>query len=753
MRHLATARDGSLVCLHAGFRFWLTTDGIERSATSAEITEAAEVEGGWIFTSNESASSATTPVAPLRDLGAFPRYPYLWQRPPPPSGQYGALVRARDGRVFEADADGVREIELPFPVHDALAYGEHRVLRTPAGVVVHGRWDALRTVPLEDSVRIVRLDAHGPVLSTLQGERRRVDGRRVDAPARRRSQPSTHPQLRHLEVLAHASSPFRGVVRRRDGAAAAVRSGRLLIRSRDGSVRAHDTTGDQVIAGVDGGWLLHRRGTLHVAEDGNVLRNWPRLSLRGVRGWWGSCEGSGEREPDARPAEACVLDSAARPRPVRLFGETFAQCGDRVYERVDDRVVVHDLVRGRFEEARYHVVSGTCGPNDRWVFFGQRGGRRWLADASGELLRETPFEEGWLLGMSDDGEIVARVRPEGHWGVEIVAHSLDAGRTWHQVDLGTQTDCTARGCFTDSPDGYVAVASLPTLPLPVIWSDRPTYDRDAYLDDWNRAAPFAVECEPSTTGARAALRLRAGNRMEVREASGASWEVALDPSIVRLWPLAVAPNLVVLRAGCRVFRVSPEGSVELPRPIDHYLGCFAERRGEARPDAVIERDGNVVVSWAGSCVVGVRRFDARGRVLSTRRLDTREPTTWSLTTRGEHIYLARFNGPPPYELVPLSPGELPARLDLPPLRRWSPRVCRENEPAGFDFRALNLPPHGSVRLRLGDDGDVCVLGSTGDNGFVARSGRLVRGVKNRGRSVEDECEIRAANRDFSNETP
>jgi len=101
----------------------------------------------------------------------------------------------------------------------------------------------------------------------------------------------------------------------------------------------------------------------------------------------------------------------------------------------------------------------------------------------------------------------------------------------------------------------------------------------------------------------------------------------------------------------------------------------------------------------------------------------------------------------------VEPRVLPARLDLPPLRRWSPRVCREDEPAGFDFRALNLPPHGSVRLRLGVDGNVCVLGSTGENSFVARNGRLVRRVKNRGRFVEEQCEIRAENRESSHETP
>lgn len=212
----------------------------------------------------------------------------------------------------------------------------------------------------------------------------------------------------------------------------------------------------------------------------------------------------------------------------------------------------------------------------------------------------------------------------------------------------------------------------------------------------------------------------------------------MDP----LWVLALGSRVVVVVTNDdRVLRLAPEGVVEL-LPSTPLVGVCPNGRGNVAHNAIVEANGEVVVTWTDDCVVAVRRFGARGEVLAERRLANNDRTLYVFALRDGRARLARLFGRPPYELVSIDPAEMPARLDLPPLRRWRPRVCRDDEPPGTDFDGLLFPPHGMARLRQADAGDVCILGSIGHDGFTALDGRLVRRVHENGRDYEERCALR-----------
>ncbi len=744
LRHLATADDGSLVCLHAGFRFWVTSRGIERSATAAPIEDAALVEGGWVFVLEESATFAATPVAPLRELGPFPRDVTLVSGPRRPSFQHRAFVRAFEGRVFEADAEGTREMAVDFPVERAVAFGDQRALLSVAGTVVHGAWDELRPVGQVDAATFLRLDAMGPVITTLEGEQRRIDGSIVSRSPRRRPT-SPDEAIQRLAAVAHAASPLPGsVTRRGDGETAVLVGDRLLVRSRDGSVTSHRARGSWVVGASSDGWFVESGSQLlHLSRTGSVLAEWPRRTFSSGVGWWGTCEVPTSGGPQALPADACFLDRDGRPRPVRLHDAfVAAHCGDRLYVGTGP-IVEHDLRTGGVVEHAWGV-NGTCGPRGALVDIRvPRGGSPRLIDSDRGPFRAMPISRGWVYGASNDGELVVR----GNVGDESFdLHSRDDGVSWRRVSLGERTHCDARGCFTDSPEGYVAVASLPTA------SASPRRERrvarpDPYEDGWGTLVPFELRCERHVVrGARSAERvtLLAANRFAVDEPDGDRWEASVeDATFVRSSVLAIGARVVVTRASCgRVFRLAPEGAVELRRPPPRPLvRCPRDVRGLASRRALVEPDGRVVVLWVDDCAAEVRRFDSRGRVLAYRRFETRDGGHYDFATHDARTYVARIARAAPYELIPIAPDEMPQRLDLPPLRQWSPRICHDDEPAGAEFVGLLFPPHGMARLRRLPDGDVCVRGSIGEDGFVARRGQLVRRFRDDGVRYEEGCSL------------
>lgn len=744
LRHLATAADGSLVCLHAGFRFWVTSRGIERSATAAPIEDAAPVEGGWVFVLEESATFAATPVAPLRELGPFPRDVTLVSGPRRPGFQRGAYVRAFEGRVFEANADGTREIAVDFPVDRAVAFGDQRALLSVAGTVVHGAWGELRPVGQVDAATFLRLDATGPVITTLDGEQRRIDGSIVSRSPRRRPT-SPDEAIRRLAAVAHAASPLPGsVTRRGDGETATLVGDRLLVRARDGSVASHPTRGSRVVGASSDGWFVESGSRLlHLSRTGSVLAEWPRRTFSNGVGWWGTCEAPASHAPEAFPADACFLDHAGRPRPVRL-PDAFvsAHCGDRLYVGTGP-IVEHDLRTGRAVEHALGV-NGTCGPRGALVEIRvSRVGSAWLVDSDRGPFRAMPFSSGWVYGASNDGELVVRANV-GDEAFDL--HSRDDGVSWRRVTLGERILCDASGCFTDSPEGYVAVVSLPTASTSPS-SERGVERPDPYEDGWGALVPFELSCERQVVrGARSPERVTLvdANRFAVRELDGQRWEASVEgATFVRSSVLAIGARVVVTRASCgRVFRLAPEGVVELRRPPPRPLvRCPRDVRGLASRRALVEPDGRVVVLWVDDCAAEVRRFDSRGRVLAYRRFETHDGGHYDFATHDARTYVARIARAAPYELIPIAPDEMPKRLDLPPLRQWSPRICRDDEPAGSEFVGLLLPPHGMARLRRVPDGDVCVLGSIGEDGFVARGGQLVRRFREEGVQYEERCSL------------
>ena len=744
LRHLATADDGSLVCLHAGFRFWVTSRGIERSATAAPIEDAAPVEGGWVFVLENSATFATTPVAPLRELGPFPRDVTLVSGPRRASFQHGAFVRAFEGRVFEADAEGTREIVVDFPVERAVAFGDQRALLSMAGTVVHGAWGELRPVGQVDAATFLRLDATGPVITTIDGEQRRIDGSIVSRLPRRRPT-SPDETIQRLAAVAHAASPLSdSVTRRGDGETAVLVRHRLLVRTRDGRVTSHRARGSWVVGASSDGWFVQSGPhLLHLSRAGSVLAEWPRRTFSNGVGWWGTCDEPASHVPETFPANACFLDHTGRPRPVRLHDAyVVAQCGDRLFVGTW-AVVEHDLATGRVVE---HDLGpgGTCGSRGALVDIRvRRTGEAWLTDSDRGPLRALPFSSGWVYGASDDGELVVRASL-GDESFDL--HSRDDGVSWRRVTLGERTQCDARGCFTDSPEGYVAVASLPTA------STSPPRERgverpDPYEDGWGALVPFELSCERHVVrGTRSSERvtLVAANRFAVREPDGERWEASVEEAtFVRSSVLAIGARVVVTRASCgRVFRLAPEGVVELRRPPPRpHFRCPRDVRGLASRRALVEPDGHVVVLWVDDCAAEVRRFDSQGRVLAYRRFETRDGGHYDFATHDARTYVARIALAAPYELIPLAPDEMPKRLELPPLRQWSPRICRDDEPAGAAFVGLLFPPHGMARLRRVPHGDVCVLGSTGEDGFVARGGQLVRRFREEGVQYEERCSL------------
>jgi hypothetical protein len=240
------------------------------------------------------------------------------------------------------------------------------------------------------------------------------------------------------------------------------------------------------------------------------------------------------------------------------------------------------------------------------------------------------------------------------------------------------------------------------------------------------------------------VTLLAANRFAVDEPDGDRWEASVeDATFVRSSVLAIGARVVVTRASCgRVFRLAPEGAVELRRPPPRPLvRCPRDVRGLASRRALVEPDGRVVVLWVDDCAAEVRRFDSRGRVLAYRRFETRDGGHYDFATHDARTYVARIARAAPYELIPIAPDEMPQRLDLPPLRQWSPRICHDDEPAGAEFVGLLFPPHGMARLRRLPDGDVCVRGSIGEDGFVARRGQLVRRFRDDGVRYEEGCSL------------
>ncbi|MCA9617352.1 MAG: hypothetical protein KC586_31535, partial [Myxococcales bacterium] len=578
-----------------------------------------------------------------------------------------------------------------------------------------------------DAAYALRLDGEGPVFTTIDGALRRIDGSVAEV---RREAVATGPRIDELVVLAHATAPLpESVMRRGDGAMAALAGGRLLIRSREGRVSSVPARGHRVVAAAIEGWFIDdTRRLLHLSDEGRVLAEWPRRTLpNDAVGWWGACDAPAATEPE-RPGDACFLDLEGRPRPARLRRWDNQQCGNRVFEYPNR---MHDLVTGEIVERDRFGLFGLCGPRGDLVYFTYTSRDSvWLGSSDRGLVRPLPFDTASLIGASDDGELVAAVSRDER---DFTVHSVDAGASWRRVEVGDDVQCAARGCFTESEHGYVAVSSLPTLPMA---PREPRAAPDFVLGDgWLEPPPFTLSCERSVVAPRSEhITPRAPDRIAVREPDGSVWEATVEGAMLEpLWVLAVGSRVVVVTTNDdRVFRLAPDGVVEL-RPSTAPVGVCLGGRCDVSSRVVVEASGEVIVAWTGERLVTVRRFDTRGHVLAERRLTTNEYTVYVFASRDGRTRLARLVGLPPYELVPIDPAELPARLMLPPRSAWHPRICRDGEPAGTDFDGLFFVPHGMARLRLTDEGDVCVLGSIGVDGFVARSGKLVRWVRENGR--------------------
>lgn len=740
LQHLATLEDGSLLCHHEGFRLWLTHEEVLVSEPGPTVRDAAPVEGGWVFSCDDDvARFATTPVGPWRSLGPMPSndWPSV-AIPPDASGQRGALLTANGGRVYEANATGVRVHDVPFPVRRALAFGEQRLLLSDHGVVAFGTWSALRVVPLVYGVLHVDLDDRGPILY-FDGAGRRLDGTEVPLPS---DAPVDDAPMARLLERAHAASPFlESVVRAHDGAVAAVIGTRLVIRRGTGaySVRLpSDWHHGDVLRGDLGGW--HVSGAdgeiLRITDDGVLESRWPPTPFRDLTGWVGSCAAPRRDTELVTRGPACVLDSRGRPTELELAGWPYAQCGDLVYMH-GRSTTVHDLVSG--ERTTFaEPPSGTCGLGNTLVDVHQEDGgtgphHTVLRTLGRRDEHVVPVDRATRVAASPSGEVVV----DG----DVAVHSLDAGRTWRHVELGERVDCSTIGCFTNHPTlGYVPVADVPTAPEASPPSEPPDPSvRWSFDDDWVSEAPFELDCTRRPTRERPSVRWAAGRLEVVTETT--RWSAPLERTALPYITLAVSDRAVVLGAACgRVLLVTPDRVVALPRPALFATGHDGCDLDVAFVQARLESEGTVATLWSTECVTVAARFAATGRLLHARRLLVMRDDLVDLAMRDGRAgvaYLLHDRG----EVVPLDPNELPRWLRLPPPTRWTPRVCSDDF-LGTELTALWLPDRRvGVKLRIDDRGDVCVAGSA--DGLRAQRGSLVRLVRE-GRSwLEERCTLRA----------
>lgn len=739
LHHLATLDDGSLLCHHEGFRFWLTHVGIQVSARGPRVRDAAPVDGGWVFSCvDDVARFATTPVGSWRALGPMPDDGTVLVRLES-SGQKGALLTTARGRVYEADATGVRVLDVPFPVRQALAFGGHRLIVSDHGTVAHGTWATLRAVPTVDFVVRVALDARGPLVHHVDLQRRRLDGTIVPSSF---ADDHDDPRIQRLVEAAHAALPFESSVPRfHDGALAAV-VGQWLVVRRSDDVRSFwlPTRHLHVVRGDLGGWRLggfDGDGIARITDDGAIVSRWGRSSASGTEVWWGSCDAPQDTAPTLFPALACVLDAHGRSREVQLHGLPYAQCGNRIYAITSRTTVIHDVATGARSTIDDDTQDGTC-LGDELVVVRRRGDTATFGALGGDH-RTLPWPRPELAGVSGAGEVVVFSGEDTH-------HSVDEGRTWRRVADGSRIDCSAVGCFTDHDErGYVAIRDLPTEP-PEDSSrvaPRPLASTDWTHDDlWGfQRAPFELDCARHPRDERPPVRWAAG-RLEVASEES-RWTAPLERTALPYRTLAVGERVVVLRAGCgRVLRVAPDGVVVLDRPdvesrVSHLGEC-----GQPRPLAArVEADGHVAVSWIDECSAIAARFAADGRLRHARRFAVGGDNWIDLAMRDGKAHVALLwadRG----ELAPLDPRELPRWLRLPPLTRWTPHVCADGS-RGTEFHALWLSRAvGGMELRLDDQGGVCVLGSMGANGYRARDGQLVRRVREGSSWFEERCSLR-----------
>lgn len=714
--------------------------GVAVSDPGPPIAATAEVDGGWLFEladgSFARSESALGPLAPFAvDVptdSARPPTRYDW-----PHEHRGALAVVREGRVFEIDLAGAREIDTPWPAKDVVALGgDQRLVVLLGGGLMRGAWDALQSVPLAGPVRGAR--THLGRMAVLSGGRWvEVDGadlaprpsRCLLRAAPREARDSVLRELLARDLVADAPTPFFDRHRTRaDGAESWVLGDTLFRRAPDGAISSVPIEADRCRphASDDAGWWLAcERALVRVGDDGSVSYVRGREPLPRVAGWWGSCERGPRVGRNSEGALVCVAGANGATHEIRMHGEAIARCGDTLYSSTDEKLFARSLTDGRVREVAGRALGrATCLPDGALAMLDE-GLRIWR---DGVEPRELPFD---ALGIdaSGRGELVVTHGP-------YVASSVDEGRTWRVVELAPDE---ALRCGKRCE----AVAARRRL-----LDELPTSDGVRYLHTEPYRGREVRERRPEEPTLRCTHspiepRLRVeGDRLEVRHDDGFR-AVPLerdDPHVLLLGDddLVVDDGGVLARAtfGWRTRRTTLEHPPGPGWDACRRCGMWVGARFVAH-----DRAGRLVV-LSSICDTELTRYHDDGTVQATRHLFAGSTLAFDASEAFAVFELAAEN-PDSRRVVayPLDPTQ-PTRLWTAPRAH---RICRDGERGDWTWHSHDGLEGDGVRastvLEITAD-DACVSElRNGPSRLVASGGRLVGAVRSGDAWVQASCEV------------